>query len=568
MRSTAAGLIPSARRTPGPNLSRRIADRQHRRPRWPRCGPATRTTRACRSRTRSTGRSCPTLDSLAVGTPLQIYAELTLDVSFTIAVRAGYRRRRCAHRRGVPGRRRAGQALARRASAESRTGAGQFECRGRAGRRRRAGGRRGQHRAGHRALRAGRRWRQTSSTSRTRAPGSCSSAVPARPPKRTGADRTSVVLRLDNVPGALVVGDDRARHARHRPDPHRVQADPYRAGHLHVLPRLRRAHRRRLGRRGTAGAAPTLCRRAVSGLVADRRGGRCAAAADGRGDGVAGAPAGGPRRERPAGTGAARPDARQRRPAARHPAAGSRTDRSRPRAGAGVRAGADPSAGAARAFDRDPGGPDGRPRSPPRSPRPATGTSSRVIHEVQVGDLENRNDEAAHDEFNAVYRRWHEGELDVALPGGETGHDRCSTATCRCSTSYGCATSTTPTGTGDIVVVSHGAAIRLVSAVLAGVDGALRRRSPPGQHRVGGAGPDHRRPLELRAVGHADPAVRPRGAVSSGVDRAAVNRPDGLRQVRRTRTRRSCSRCWMSWSAVGDEAVVLGAFGTADRRDG
>ena len=31
----------------------------------------------------------PTLDNLATGTPLQIFAELTLDVSFTIVVRPG-----------------------------------------------------------------------------------------------------------------------------------------------------------------------------------------------------------------------------------------------------------------------------------------------------------------------------------------------------------------------------------------------------------------------------------------------------------------------------------------------
>ena len=35
------------------------------------------------------------------------------------------------------------------------------------------------------------------------------------------------------------------------------------------------------------------------------------------------------------------------------------------------------------------------------------------IHEVQVGDLENRNDDEAVAEFNAVYERWQHGELDV-----------------------------------------------------------------------------------------------------------------------------------------------------------
>src|SRR4029078_49231 len=35
------------------------------------------------------GSVLPTLDNLATGTPLQIFAELTLDVSFTIVVRRG-----------------------------------------------------------------------------------------------------------------------------------------------------------------------------------------------------------------------------------------------------------------------------------------------------------------------------------------------------------------------------------------------------------------------------------------------------------------------------------------------
>ena len=43
------------------------------------------------------------------------------------------------------------------------------------------------------------------------------------------------------------------------------------------------------------------------------------------------------------------------------------------------------------------------------------------LHEVQVGELEMRNDDDAVDVFNRVYERWHLGDLDVALPGGETG---------------------------------------------------------------------------------------------------------------------------------------------------
>ncbi|MBX7448613.1 histidine phosphatase family protein [Mycolicibacterium sp. 3033] len=91
------------------------------------------------------------------------------------------------------------------------------------------------------------------------------------------------------------------------------------------------------------------------------------------------------------------------------------------------------------------------------------------IHEVQVGDLEDRADDAAHEEFNAVYRRWHGGELGVALPGGETGRevlDRYVPVLDDLRMRY----LDDDAWHRDIVVVSHGAAIRLVAALLAGVD--------------------------------------------------------------------------------------------------
>ena len=91
------------------------------------------------------------------------------------------------------------------------------------------------------------------------------------------------------------------------------------------------------------------------------------------------------------------------------------------------------------------------------------------IHEVQVGALENRNDDDAVAEFNAIYDRWHHGELDVALPGGETGSDvldRYVPVLTELRMRY----LDDDDWTGDIIVVSHGAAIRLASAVLAGVD--------------------------------------------------------------------------------------------------
>jgi probable phosphoglycerate mutase len=92
------------------------------------------------------------------------------------------------------------------------------------------------------------------------------------------------------------------------------------------------------------------------------------------------------------------------------------------------------------------------------------------IHEVQVGNLENRGDDDAIAEFTAIYELWHRGELDVPLPGGESGNDvldRYVPALTELRMRY----LDDDDWNGDIVVVSHGAAIRLASAVLAGVDG-------------------------------------------------------------------------------------------------
>ena len=91
------------------------------------------------------------------------------------------------------------------------------------------------------------------------------------------------------------------------------------------------------------------------------------------------------------------------------------------------------------------------------------------IHEVQVGALENRNDDDAVAEFNAIYERWHHGELDVPLPAGETGNDVLDRYV-PVLTDLRMRHLDDHDWHGDIVVVSHGAAIRLAAAVLAGVD--------------------------------------------------------------------------------------------------
>ncbi len=91
------------------------------------------------------------------------------------------------------------------------------------------------------------------------------------------------------------------------------------------------------------------------------------------------------------------------------------------------------------------------------------------IHEVQAGELEDRTDDDAIASFNSVYQRWHQGDLGARMPGGESGLqvlDRYLPVIGDLRVRY----LEDEQWTDDIVVVSHGAAIRLAAAVLAGVD--------------------------------------------------------------------------------------------------
>jgi probable phosphoglycerate mutase len=103
------------------------------------------------------------------------------------------------------------------------------------------------------------------------------------------------------------------------------------------------------------------------------------------------------------------------------------------------------------------------------------------IHEVQAGDLENRNDEPSIDLFHDIYARWHRGHLDERLPGGESGRevlDRYLPVITKLRLRH----LDDAAWHGDIVVVSHGAAIRLVAATLGGVDGGFAL-----EHHLGNA---------------------------------------------------------------------------------
>jgi prephenate dehydratase len=149
------------------------------------------------------GSILPTLDSLATGSPLQIFAEHTLDVAFSIVVRPG---RSVADIRTVaafpvavaqvrhwlnanlPG--------IELIPANSNAAAAQDVSAGRADAA--VSTALAAERYGLTALAAGVVDEPNAATRFALA------GLPAPPPTRTGADRTSVVLRIENVPGALV----------------------------------------------------------------------------------------------------------------------------------------------------------------------------------------------------------------------------------------------------------------------------------------------------------------------------------------------------------------------------
>ena len=149
------------------------------------------------------GTVLPTLDSLATGTPLQIYGELTLDVAFSIVARSdrgAYPVRTVAAFPVAAAQVRGWLAenlpTAEIVPSNSNAAAAQDVAAGRAD-------------AGvSTALAAQRYGLATLADGVVDEPNARTRFVlvgpPGPPPARTGADRTSVVLRIDNAPGALV----------------------------------------------------------------------------------------------------------------------------------------------------------------------------------------------------------------------------------------------------------------------------------------------------------------------------------------------------------------------------
>lgn len=89
------------------------------------------------------------------------------------------------------------------------------------------------------------------------------------------------------------------------------------------------------------------------------------------------------------------------------------------------------------------------------------------VYEVQVGDLEDNFDKPSHEVFGEIVKRWHDGDVTVPLPGGESLQDvfdRYLPAVDGIVSRY------LADGSAETVyLVSHGAVIRLVAAKLAGI---------------------------------------------------------------------------------------------------
>jgi prephenate dehydratase len=149
------------------------------------------------------GSVIPTLDSLSTGTPLQIYAEHTLDVAFSIVVRPGVGIDQVSTVAAFP----VAAAQVRHWLAEHLPSATLVPASSNAGAAQDVAG--GRADAGVSTALAAQRWGLDvlaadvvdEPNARTRF---VLAGPPGPPPLRTGADRTSVILRLDNTPGALV----------------------------------------------------------------------------------------------------------------------------------------------------------------------------------------------------------------------------------------------------------------------------------------------------------------------------------------------------------------------------
>ncbi|RJQ81208.1 histidine phosphatase family protein [Pseudonocardiaceae bacterium YIM PH 21723] len=84
------------------------------------------------------------------------------------------------------------------------------------------------------------------------------------------------------------------------------------------------------------------------------------------------------------------------------------------------------------------------------------------LRELDVGELDGRNDQQAWAVYNAVLRSWRDGDRTARFPGGEDCHELVA----RLRTAL--ATVTSDAGTGPALVVAHGANIRAALPTMTG----------------------------------------------------------------------------------------------------
>lgn len=85
------------------------------------------------------------------------------------------------------------------------------------------------------------------------------------------------------------------------------------------------------------------------------------------------------------------------------------------------------------------------------------------MQEIYVGDLEGSTDEESRRRFEEIYASWHFGELDRPMPGGESGRQALARFLDAARVGLRGVTA------GAVVLVSHGAVVRLVAARLTSV---------------------------------------------------------------------------------------------------
>ena len=106
----------------------------------------------------------------------------------------------------------------------------------------------------------------------------------------------------------------------------------------------------------------------------------------------------------------------------------------------------------------------------------ARGLSPRItagFEEILAGDLQGRQDSASVETYQGMHHRWSAGERDAGLPGGESAEQFWS----RWDGALAQVAAEHPED-ATVVVVSHGAAIRVFASVVAGLGAASLAERP------------------------------------------------------------------------------------------